>query len=235
MGFTRFGPPLRSMAAKLAIALVACSILGSLFQSFTGETLRLVPGQVLGLALWQTVTYIPLAGSPMGVIFGALILWSMGGALEMGWGPRRLLWFAVGTTFAAGLLTVAASLLAPTLRGFPYPGGEVMAGIVWVTYGLSVGRAMSNFWGLPVSGNGLALIGVGFVVLNAVYGGWQLVVPEVIGLGLAFLYLRTGSPKMWLLRLQSWRLQRQLRARSRRLRVIGGQRNMPSDSDRYLH
>ncbi|MBI3184533.1 MAG: rhomboid family intramembrane serine protease [Myxococcales bacterium] len=233
----RFGfPPVRTMAAKLAIALLACSVVGVLIERAVGlPLLRLVPTAVLKLAVWQPITYIPLEYSPLGIIFGALILWMMGGALEMTWGSGRLFWFAVGTTFAAGLLTVALSLLVSSIAGFPYGGGTVMASIVWVAYGLSFGRRMTNFWGLPVSGNVLALIGVGFVALTAVFSGWQLVVPEVFALLLTFLYVRVGSPRVFWLRLQSWRLQRQLKARSRHLRVIGGERNMPGDSDRYLH
>ncbi len=44
-----------------------------------------------------------------------------------------------------------------------------MGRALWVAYGLSFGRRQTNFWGLPVSGNVFALIGVGFVFLNGAF------------------------------------------------------------------
>jgi hypothetical protein len=104
-----------------------------------------------------------------------------------------------------------------------------------VAYGLSLGRAQTNFWGLPVSGNILAAIGAGFVFLDGAFNGWLLVVPAVLGLLLTAVYVRAGGPELWWLRFQSWRLQRRMRGRSKHLRVVAPDRNTPQDSDRYLH
>jgi membrane associated rhomboid family serine protease len=234
---SRFGfPPVRTAAARLAIAIVASSILAALLEQATGLSLRLIPEMVLRGWVWQPLTYIPVEFSPGGIIFGALIVWSFGGSLESTWGSRRLLLFSLGVTFVAGLLTLALSLAVPSLRGVGYAGGGVMAGIIWVGYGLSFGRMQTNFWGMPVTGNLLALMGVGFVVLNAVFGGWRAVVPEAFGLLLTFLYLRVGTPRLLWLRIQSWRLRRQLKGRSRHLTVVKGEgERPPSGSDRYLH
>jgi hypothetical protein len=228
-------PPIRSMAAKLALSVVAGSLLAVILAKTTGVTLHLVPQQVLELALWQPFTFIPVEMQPLGVIFGALIIFSMGGALEQTWGPKRLFTFAVSTTFAAGLLTVALSLLVTGLRPFPFTGGTVMASIVWIAYGWSHAHAPVNFWGAQITGNVFALIGIGFVVLNAAFYGWQVVVPEVFAIAITFGYLRLGSPRYVWLRFQSWRLQKQLKGRAKHLKLIADDRNTPSDSDRYLH
>ena len=92
-----------------------------------------------------------------------------------------------------------------------------MGSALWVAYGLSFGRRQTNFWGLPVSGNVFALIGVGFVFLSGAFSSFLLVVPSAVALLLTWAYLRMGGPSDWLLRLQSWRLQRQLRSRSKHL------------------
>jgi hypothetical protein len=228
-------PPIRSMAAKLAIGLIAGSIFAGLVMQFAGVVLFLIPAQTLGGSLWQPFTFVFVENDPMGVIFGALILYSAGGMLESQWGSRRLLTFVVGTTFVSGLLTLGCAALFPgTLGQFIYTGGTIMASIAWVASGLLLGRGQSNFWGIPVTGNVLAMIGVGFVVLNAARA-WQIVVPEVFALGYVFAYLKLGSPKYLWLRFQQWRLNRQLKGRSKHLKVIASDRNMPSDSDRFLH
>ncbi|WNG20245.1 DUF1751 domain-containing protein [Cystobacter fuscus] len=218
-----------SMAAKLAIGLVAGSVLSLLLRP-AGDLLLLSPEGVLSqLWLWQPFTYGFIERSPLGIIFGAMILYSIGGGLEMSWGPRRLLAVVWGGSVLAGLLTVAVSLFTRLPNG--YTGGGVMTTLAWVTYGLSLGRAQSNFWGIPVTGNVLAGIGAGFVLLNGLTAGWVTQIPELFALVIAFVATRGFNPRHLWLRVQHWRLQRQLRGRSRHLRVISEER----PNDRYLN
>jgi membrane associated rhomboid family serine protease len=227
---------MRSAAVRLAVAVVAGSVVYALFRQSYGAALLLTPAQVVGrLWVWQLLSYAFIETSPMGVIFAALVLWQVGGSLEQSWGSRRMVRFAVGTTFLAGVLTVAVAFVVGPLAVMSFGGGWVMGIALWVAFGLSLGGAATNFWGLPVSGNVLALIGVGFVFLEGAFYGWLLVVPSVLGLLLAAAYVRLGGPELWWLRLQSWRLQRQLRGRSKHLKVVAPDRNTPGDSDRYLH
>lgn len=104
-----------------------------------------------------------------------------------------------------------------------------------MAYGLSFGRAQTNFWGMPVSGNVFALLGVAFVALTALLDSWRGVVPEAFALALTFAALRLNGPRVTWLRFQNWRLQRRLKGRARHLRLISKDRNTPTDSDRYLH
>ena len=47
---------------------------------------------------------------------------------------------------------------------------------------------------------GLAAVGLGFVLLNAAFGNPWGALPDLLGIGLAFLYVRGGSPRtLWLL------------------------------------
>ena len=233
----------RTASAKLAIAVVACSVLWWIFQRWLGDALPLNPEMVLSrLSLWQPLTYAFLAaspymdpgGAPFSIIFASLALWSIGGALEISWGPRRLIGYTLGCAVSAGVLTVLLALPIARLRAIEFSGAWVMVMGIWIAYGLSHGRGQLNFWGLPVSGNGFAMLGVGFVLLNAIFRGWSST-PEVLGTATALTYLKGGSPRTWLLRFQSWRFRRQLKARSAHLRVITKSRNTSDDSDRYLH
>lgn len=229
-------PRIQSAGSFLALALVAGSVLFALLNhAGIGALLLLIPSSVLSGWVWQILSYAFIATDPLGVIFGALILFQTGGALESFWGVRRMLSFALGTTVLAAAVTVLLSLAFPAIRSYPYAGGWVLAGVVWVGYGLAIGRGQANFWGLPVTGNVLALIGAGFVLLTALFGSPLAVIPELLGMAFAWAYMRGASPRVALLRLQSWRLQGKLKSRSKHLKLVGKDRNMPGDSDRFLH
>jgi membrane associated rhomboid family serine protease len=225
---------IRSLSAKLAIALIAVSTFSFLTRS---DLLVLVPGLVLERGwIWQLFTYSFIASDPLGVIFGALVVWSIGSSLEATWGPKRLLWVVLGCTVLAAVLTVLTAIPVISVRPFPFHGAWVMGSIIWVGYGLSFGSRQTNFWGIPVTGNVFALIGLGFVLLQVVYiHDLRPLLPELFGMALVAGYLKLDSPRTWLLRFQSWRFQRQFRSRSKHLRVIGKDRNTSRDSDRYLH
>jgi membrane associated rhomboid family serine protease len=232
LGWLRFD----TVAAKLALALVVGSVLFALTQSSFGGLMLLFPGDVLHLwYLWQPVTYIFVARDPMGVIFGALILWQIGAAMEASWGSRRLLWFSFGVPALAGVLTVGLSLAVSRLQFEHFAGVWVLATAIWVAFGLSHGQARVSFWGLPVSGNTFALIGAGFVLLSGAFYGWLSVIPDLFGIALTVAYVKGASPRLLWLRWSSWRLQRQLKGRSRHLRVVTKDRNIGGGSDGYLH
>jgi len=233
-GFRPMLPGLQGAASWLAVALVVGSVLFALTRDGIGPLLLLVPEAVRRGYVWQPLSYVFVADSAMSVIFGALILWQLGGALEQTWGTRRMTAFALGSTVLAGVVTVLLALIVHRLLLIPFSGGFVMGSALWVAYGLSFGRRQTNFWGLPVSGNVFALIGVGFVFLSGAFGGFAYVVPEAVVLLLTWGYLRLGGPSDWLLRLQSWRLQRQLRSRSKHLTLVSPDRNTPRDSDRFI-
>ena len=172
----------------------------------------------------------------MGVIFGALILWSIGGGLEQTWGAKKMVSFAVGTTVLAGVLTVALAIPFDGVRSI-YGGGTVMTTALWVAFGLSWGNRQTGFWGMPVTGNVLALIGVGFVVLQAAFArSLWVVVPEALAILMTVAVVKLNFPGGSIERFNSWRLRRQLDKRRNHLNVVSGdKRNMPSDSDRFLH
>jgi membrane associated rhomboid family serine protease len=226
----------RSSAAKMAVLFVIATIAVYVTENLTYEWVALIPAAVIHqLRLWQLLTYaVVFHKDPLNIIFGVLILVSIGGALERQWGPRRLWLFSFGIAFFSAAVTV---VLAFFIRGLDhFVGANVIVSSMWVAYGLLIGRGRTNFWGMPVTGNTLALIGAAFVLLSCLLGGWAQLVPELISLGLVYVHVRLGFPQDTLQRFGSWRLQRDLHRRSTHLRVISGdQRNTPRDSDKFLH
>lgn len=223
-------PGLESMSARLAVGLVAGSVLFLATRGGLGGLLLLLPSEVFGrFFLWQPLTYAFVETSPLGIIFGALIIWSIGGWLEMSWGSKRLLWVALGTTAAAGILSALLGYLTPVAPA--YAGGTVMTTVLWVAYGLAIGRGQTNFWGFPLSGNALAGIGAGFVILQVLTAGWRSQLPDLLGLVLIYAYVKGASPRRLWLHFQHWRIQRQLRERSKHLHVVRPDR----PDDRYLN
>jgi hypothetical protein len=230
---------LRSQSAGmlLAAALVVGFVLEQLLThaGFPG-LLTLSAADVRLGRVWQPLTYAVLERDPVGVLFGALVAWSMGRVLELTWGSRRVVAFALSVTALAGGLTVLASFAWGGLLLMRYGGGTVLTSALWLAYGWSWGSRQTNFWGIPVSGNVLAGIGLLFLGLNALQA-WSLVpvFPHLLAAALTYAYTRFGSPLGWWNRLRAWRLHRQLRARASHLKVVDGQRGGGRGSDRYLH
>lgn len=226
-------PPVKSLPAALAVALVVFSVASELLKH-TGFTLRLMTSEVLELALWQPFTWVLVETSPSGVIFGALIIWSLGQRLEAWIGRGRFLRLCFGIPFIVGLLLIPLSLAFKTLAFIAFGGGGLIAMAIWVTYGLMIGPRMSNFFGLPVTGYVFALIGAGFNLLSAVFYSPWVVVPELLGLGLVVLRWRFGgSEGLWVM-FRSWQLERTLRRRSKHLKVVEPKRNVGGGSDKFL-
>ncbi len=230
-------PRTRNAATAFAVISIVTSVVWYLLSKSTGVMLYLVPADVLGLQLWQLITFIPATQGPSPVLFGAFIIWSIGGSLEGLWGTRKFLSFTLGVTFTAGLLTVLTAWLAGgfflTMRYF---GTGVLSSILWVAYGLALWSREMSFFGFPLTGRTFAVIGVLFTALQAVFGGGAAVIAEIFGLALTFLYVRWASPHDLWLRFQSWRLRKQLKSRSSHLEVISGSKGeAPRGSDKYLH
>ncbi|MCP3062018.1 rhomboid family protein [Myxococcus sp. K38C18041901] len=229
-------PGLETTASKLAVGLVAGSVLFLVlrYQGAGNSVLLLLsPNTVFNnFFLWQPFTYAFIESEPFSILFGALLLWSIGGWLESYWGAKRLVMVAVGCTALAGYVLGVVGLFMPLPAG--YQGGWVMGSVLWVAYGLVIGKGQTNFWGIPLSGNAFAGIGAGFVVLRVLTAGFLSQLPHVVALVLVFAYVKGASPKRFMLQLQHWRLQRQLKDRSKHLHVVGKNKDKP-DRDQYLN
>jgi hypothetical protein len=181
--------------------------------------------------VWQPISYSLVETSPSGVIFGAIILWSIGGALDRLWGRRKLLLMAIGMPALGALGTILISLVVPSFAATAYGGATVMTSVLWVGYGLTIGRNATNFWGMPVTGNILAAFGAGFVALNAAFNGLATVLPAVFAL--LFTFIENRSP---VAHFKSFVAQRKMKKRSAHLSALdGGKQSGSRGSDNYLN
>lgn len=228
-------PSFDNRAHQLAIATIAVSIVqGFLLQSGTYVFLFSPFKTLHYLELWRPFTALFVAASPVEVIFGALIIYSIGGMLESRLSRRRFTYTVLGIPLIAELVVVALSFIAPSLvpSSMVYAGSRQVISTLWILYGLAshFSRERLNFWGTPITGKTFALIGVGFVFLSGVFGGFIPVLPDVITVALCYLYMYRYTvlsfTRKYELSYYDWKLKR-LKQKSG-FKVIKGSR---SDDD----
>ncbi len=208
-------------ATALTIAFIGGSI--ACAQSATAlRALAFFPLQFLpDFSVWQPLSYLLVETTPLGVIFGCVIVYFLGTVLEIRWGMRRFLGRFALIGAGAALLTWATALLLPWWVAPAYPGGRVLTSALWVAFGLTFRRTQLGLWGLPISGYAFAGLGAAFTALNAAFYGIRAVVPEAWGIVLTVLIVHVlQSANPWT-RLRSWQLQRSLDRKRTRLHVVG--------------
>jgi membrane associated rhomboid family serine protease len=221
----------------VAIATIIASVIQGLIAQGDAFFLLFAPFRTLFyFEVWRPFTSLFIATSPLEVIFGALIIYSIGGMLEARWSRKRFLAVALGIPLIAEVLILAATLCLPDLFARQiYSGSRQVVTTLWIIFGLVAhfSHERLNFWGTPISGKTFALIGVGFVVLSGVFGGFMPVLTELCTVCLCYLYMyrhRFFRVRNHLeLKYYDWKLKR-LKGRSQ-LRVIKGSRHKPLEED----
>lgn len=225
-------------AHQLAIAMIAMSVINGLLG---GIVLLFIPTAIIShFEVWRPFTGLLVAIHPMEIIFGALIIYSIGGSLEDSWGKKRFLAVALGIPFISELLTLALFALIPTSHPLAYHGASMIISTIWIAYGLraAFSRQLLNFWGSPLKGETFALIGLGFVVLSAVFSGVMVVLPDLIAAGLTYVYMYkrrifnfSETRRRVELAYYNWKLRR-LKSKSG-FRVVKGSKDDSDPSTRY--
>lgn len=228
-----------SSAHKLAVGLIGLSVIQA---ALNNTALLFIPSlTVEGLQLWRPLTALLVAVSPMEIIFGALIIYSVGGALEDSWGSKRFLRISLGIPLLAEILTLVLFFALGGYYDYPYHGASSVITTIWIAFGLraSFSGQLLNFWGSPIRGKTFALIGLGFVVLTALFSSFFLVLPDLISAGLTYGYMYRrgwfdlGDVKGRLeLSYYNWKLKR-LKNKTG-LRVVKGSRD-DDDSNPKIH
>ena len=230
-------PRIQSAAAQLAVAVVIGSLISFAARESWGTFLVLHPGQIFThWAVWELFSYLFVGSSPVGVVISAVVIWLMGRPLELAWGRQRLLAYTLITGVIAALCTVVVGLLWEQVWVAAIPGEAILSLEIWFAYCLWTGHRSINLFGiLALSGYTFAWITLALTVLTGAYYGWAMVVTDLSALGLSWLYIKAGFPQNAWLRFTSWRLHRQLRGRSKHLRVVTKDRNIGGGSDGFLH
>lgn len=225
-------------AHQVAIGVIALSILDQLLG---GTALLFIPGAVLHhFELWRPLTGLAIASSPMEIVFGALIIYSIGGSLEASWGRKRFLVVALGIPFIAECLTLMAYIALSGSGQVGYGGASMVISTIWIAYGLRAAFSghLLNFWGSPLKGETFALIGLGFVVLAGVFSGFLVVLPDLFAAGLTYLYMYNRRifdlseiRRRLELAFYNWKLRRLKRKSG--LHVVKGAREDEDPANRY--
>ncbi len=234
---------IRLMVAMVGIHLLAASLVNlggaSWASTLFHDHLALTPASaVFELELWQVVTYAWLHDlqSPGHLIFNMLGLFFLGPSLEKRWGSRHFFWFWFNSCLIAGIVTVIAGIVAPSLFGGSVVGasGGVMA--LLAAYSLVMPDAVILLaFILPIRARYIIWIAVGIDTVMFVSGGsrvaWQTHMGGVLGAWL----LITGNwrPRLAWDRARLWLLGLSKRRKQQRLRVIKGGRS--DDGPRYLN
>lgn len=229
-----------SSAHQLTIAIVVASILFGLLGPIGVYYLAFNPLLVLyEYRVWQPVTSLLIAPSPTEVIFGGLIVYSIGGNLEMWLGRRKFWALTLGIPLSANVLTLLAALIFPSLFiAAIYTGVSSILTTVWIVFGLRAWfrREQLNFWGVPITGKTFAVIGLGFVVLQGVFNGFLRVFPELLSAMLCYGYMYRGGSfnpfRPIEIGYYNWKLRR-LKAKRGGLRIVPPKKSKNDREDDY--
>lgn len=182
-------------AHLMLVSMIVVSILEQLLRSGGVGPCVFFPNAVLSSGqIWRPLSGLFVATSPTEIIFGGLILYSIGGYLERIWGQQQFVRVVLGIPLIAQLAVLMLALVSPAVRYIPFSGARALITTVWILFGLQAWlvREQLNFWGTPITGKTFALIGLGFVVLAAIFGGLLFELPSLFSAALcyAFMYRR---------------------------------------------
>jgi membrane associated rhomboid family serine protease len=195
--FVFFGARFPAVVVWLAGGILAASCLGALADRL-GLTLLdwvvLHPQLVLKGQLWRLVTWSFFELSPLGLIFGCLLLLMIGRDLADSWGARRFLVIYVVLTAVVGALTVLVGLVWPDVQRISYvtmwPLLEALI-IAWAVWFPS--RQILVYFVLPMGGRNLILLTIGGTLIFALLVSVALFVPHFLAEGLMLAYLRVPA------------------------------------------
>lgn len=214
----QFGLPKFSFhhnAHKLAVAIIAASVIFQLLGPSIQSLLAFIPPFTLyKLQIWRVFSSLLIAQTPMEVVFGGLIIYSLGSTLEYTYGQKKFLYLALGLPLLGNVLTLLPALLFPTSFLLPYFGAGSIVTTLWIIYGLrseQTGQQL-NFWGIPLQGRTFALIGFGFVLLQGVFSSFLSVLPDLFSAIAAYAVMTSGGKFEIFSRIESfyfsWKLKR---------------------------
>src|SRR5947207_8412124 len=175
---------LKPIAWLMALVL-AMSAVGSLLERMGIPVLSLsvlAPGRVWAGEVWRLLTWAPLELSPLGLVFGLLLLYFIGPDLLRRWGTRRFFVnFFAGAALVAALTCLIGAFVWPEVARIRYlgfwPMQEAML-IAWAA--LFPDRQILIFFALPVSGRNLIGLTIVITVVMAAMSCVPFFVPHFV-------------------------------------------------------
>lgn len=196
-----FGNRFPAVVVWLAGFVLAASCLLALDSRIGSGLIRfvpLVPALVLRGEVWRLLTWIFVEWQPLGLIFGCLLLLSLGRDLADAWGARRFLLTGLVLTVSTAALTTVVGLTWPEVRAYPYftvwPFLEALI-IAWAS--LFPSRQILFQFVLPLGGRNLILATLGLTLVFAMLASFAAFVPHFIAEGLMLAYMREPAIQRW--------------------------------------
>ncbi|MBI5547019.1 MAG: rhomboid family intramembrane serine protease [Deltaproteobacteria bacterium] len=243
-GAFRKPPPatLALMVITGAVSVISMFDIGFGTGGFLSRMLEFSPVQVLDRwRLWTLFTYVFLVLDPFALlIYEALVLWMFAAPLERSWGQRRFLVYFFTTASGAAALLSLLAIVIPPLRAVPGHGTWVVGEAVILAWILMNWHAtILLMFVIPVRAPYMLVLSLGLPALYALLGAWPPFVAPLTGMGIGYLLVgRRLSPRRAWLHLRAWWIDRQLKNRSRRLRVVPPpppERDRDQDRPKYLN
>lgn len=187
----------RDSSNPLTHALIAAMIfvfLSAFVGSFTKfslvEWLTLnVPGELA--QPWRLLTFSVVEGNPIGLIFGALVLWWVGGSLERSWGTRTFAIFYTLICLVTAISFVPVALMTEAKSAL-VPGSLVLSALVVGWAMLNPDETINLYGIIPIKSRFIAL---GIVLITFFTYGWGNPIVGFLALsscGFAALWARQG-------------------------------------------
>jgi membrane associated rhomboid family serine protease len=206
-------------------ALIAVTLLLSMAVAIDarqgGELYRrlaLSPEAIWRGEVWRLATWPFIHGRPLSLIFACVSLWAFGSDLLIAWGPRRYLRYLAVIVLVAGVGTSLIALLMPAARWALYFGGMVLGDALVIAWARQFPYSpVWVYFVLLLRGSAVVAIIVAATLIFAVYYGIAFVLPELLAIGAALLYMSRTGRRAW--------LTLRLRLVRRRLRVVRGGRS----------
>jgi membrane associated rhomboid family serine protease len=242
--FSILGRTVPGATRALLGVVVVGSILDAIFSRWLGlfdaaALAALVPGRVLAGEVWRLVTYPWIAGNPLSLVFGALMLVFFAAPLEARWGTRRFLLRLAVLVAVPALVTVALGAMLTRVDGYPYAGLGPLGLALLTAFASAQRGARIALFPLPfvLEADQFLVLEGGLLLLYMLFAGTTVpFIPEVASFGLALAWFRLGLD-LGLGR--SWSRYQRARAEAslEKLRKKRGLRLVRDDDDeqRYLH
>jgi membrane associated rhomboid family serine protease len=194
-----YTPPLSKTNKIMIISVVAFFLLGAILKT-QGIQLAFLMGlqsdSFFSGHLYQIITYPWINFSLLGVIFECLLIWFLGGELEMVWGRRTYLEFL-------GASILSAALVFLILSTSFFPTAPPLIGISGVCYAICMAyavlypeRRLMFMLIFPLAAKWFCLIMIGILLYMGLFDAYgQSSFAHLAAMGGGFLFLKLKSQK----------------------------------------
>jgi len=172
--------------------------------------------------VWRLATWGLLELSPLGLLFGCLLLYFIAPDLLRRWGTRRFFVNFFGGAALVGAVTclvgrfVWEDVTMVNHMGL-WPMEEAMI-IAWAT--LFSDRQILMYFMLPVAGRNLIILTIAITVVMGALGGFALFVPHFVAELAALAYMNVIPVRVWVARGRLAWFQRRYQRRTAKLTRI---------------